>query len=235
VPLCREGTDALDGFVEQRGVRLGAGEVPVLTRCALAILAVGVVAPAQQGDQAEEYRKFIATIDTAMGIKAGSVVADVGSGDSPDHPTHVSKAIGPTGKLVCEDIDGPALQKLAAILKADGVQNVEFIVGYLDDPKLPPHMFDAVMISNAYHEFAEPAAMLRHVREALKPGGKLVVIEAISVRMKGKSRAEQATVHEMAPETLRREIEAEGFRDIELVTLRDAEGTTRYLVSARPK
>ena len=77
--------------------------------------------------------------------------------------------------------------------------------------------------------------MLQHAREALKPTGKLVVIEAISVRMRGKTRAEQAKEHEIAPETLRREIEAAGFRDTELVTLRDAEGTTRYLVSARPE
>ena len=207
----------------------------MLTRCVRAILLAGVVASAQQGDQAEEFRKFIAKIHTAMGVQAGSVVADIGSGDSPDHPAHIGKAIGPTGKLVCEDIDGPALRKLAGRLKADGVQNVEFIVGHVDDPELPPHMFDAVMIANAYHEFAEPAAMLRHAREALKPAGKLVVIEAISVRMRGKTRAEQARAHEIAPETLRREIEAAGFRDTELVTLRDAEGETRYLVSARPK
>jgi len=98
---------------------------------------------------------------------------------------------------------------------------------------LPPRTFDAVTISNAFHEFAEPAAMLRHVREALKPAGKLVVIEANSVRMQGKTRAEQANEHEIAPETLRRGIEAAGFRDTELVILRDAEGTTRHLVSAR--
>ena len=207
----------------------------MLRRCAVAVFVVGVMASAQQGDRAEEYRKFIGKIHAAMGITAGSVVADIGSGDSPDHPAHISKAIGPTGRLVCEDIDGPALRKLAGRLKADGVQNVEFIVGRLDDPLLPPHMFDAITISNAYHEFAEPAAMLQHAREALKPTGKLVVIEAISVRMRGKTRAEQAKEHEIAPETLRREIEAAGFRDTELVTLRDAEGTTRYLVSARPE
>jgi tRNA A58 N-methylase Trm61 len=205
----------------------------VLARWALAIFVAGVLASAQQGDQTAEFQEFIAKIHTAMGIRAGSVVADIGSGDSPDQPARISQAIGPTGKLVCEDIDGPALRKLAARLKADGVQNAEFIVGRLDDPRLPSRTFDAVVISYAYHDFSEPAAMLRHARESLKPGGKLVVIEAISVRMQGKARAEQVKRHEIEPETLRREIEAEGFRDTERVTLRDAEGTTRYLVSAR--
>jgi predicted methyltransferase len=205
------------------------------TRCTLAILAAGVLTSAQQGGQAEEFRRFIEKIHTAMGIKAGSVVADIGSGDSPAQPALISKAIGPTGKLVCEDIDGPALQRLAGKLKADGVRNVEFVVGHLDDPLLPPRSFDAVMIAYAYHDFSEPAAMLRRARDSLKPAGKLVVIEAISVGMWGKSRAEQVKEHEITPETLRREIEAAGFRDTEQVILRDAEGTTRYLVSARPK
>lgn len=200
-----------------------------------ALVLVAFVARAQQGDQAEEFRKFIAKIHTAMDLKAGSFVADVGSGDSPDHPVHISRAIGPTGKLVCEDIDKPALQKLAAKLKADGAQNVDFVVGTLDDPKLPVHTFDAIMISNAYHEFTERGAMLSHIREALKPGGKLVVIEAISQNMRDKTRDEQVKIHELAPENLKRELEAAGFGQLEMIVLRDAEQTTRYLISAKPE
>lgn len=83
-------------------------------------------------------------------------------------------------------IDGRALQKLAEKLNEEGLGNVDFVVGASDDPKLPAHTFDAILISNAYHEFTEPRAMLKHVREALKRGGKLVVIEAISPEMRDK-------------------------------------------------
>jgi ubiquinone/menaquinone biosynthesis C-methylase UbiE len=199
-----------------------------------ALIVVAFVARAQQADQAEEFKKFIATIHTAMNLKAGSVVADVGSGDSPDHPVHISQAIGPTGKLVCEDIDRPALEKLAAKLKAEGALNVDFIVGALDDPKLPAHTFDAIMISNAYHEFTKSSAMLSHIREALKPNGRLVVIEAISHNGREKTRDEQVKVHELAPENLRGELETAGFRQLEMIVLRDAEQTIRYLISAKP-
>jgi hypothetical protein len=54
------------------------------------------------------------------------------------------------------------------------------------------------MISNAYHEFTDLRPMLRHIREALKPGGKLVVLEAITPKMLDRSRDEQVKVHELA-------------------------------------
>jgi predicted methyltransferase len=91
------------------------------------------------------------------------------------------------------------------------------------------------MISNAYHEFTDPRPMLRHIREALKPGGKLVVLEAITPKMLDRSRDEQVRVHELAPAIVEGELETAGFRQVELVILREGEGTTRYLVSAQPE
>jgi hypothetical protein len=77
--------------------------------------------------------------------------------------------------------------------------------------------------------------MLRHIRDALKPGGKLVVLEAITPKMRGRTRDEQVKVHELAPAIREGELEAGGFRQLEMVILRESEGTTRYLVSARPE
>jgi ubiquinone/menaquinone biosynthesis C-methylase UbiE len=52
-------------------------------------------------------------------------------------------------------------------------------LGKANDPLLPAASFDAVLISHAYHEMTEHAEMLAHIREALKPTGRLVVIEAL--------------------------------------------------------
>lgn len=91
-----------------------------------------------------------------------------------------------------------------------GVTYVEFVVGEPSDPKLPKHAFDSIMISNAYHEFTHPRPMLRHIREALKPGGKLVVLEAITPKMRDRGRDEQVKAHELAPAILEGELEAAG-------------------------
>ena len=198
-----------------------------------ALIAAAFAVHAQTGDQAEELRRFAAKIDAAMDLKMGALVADIGSGDDPFHATRIVKAIGPKGRLVCEDIEGTALKALAAKLKADGVENVDFIVGEPEDPKLPARTFDAILISNAYHHFTSPAIMLKHIREALKPGGKVVVLEVISPKVRNKSRDEQVKVHELAPENLTNELEAAGFRQAKMSVLRVDGESTRYLVSAR--
>jgi hypothetical protein len=100
------------------------------------LLLMALVARTQPRDRAEEYKQFIVKSHTAMALKDGSMVADMGTGDSPDYPSHISNAIGPTGKLVGEDIDEPALQKRAAKMKEDGVENVQFVVGEPDNRSL---------------------------------------------------------------------------------------------------
>ena len=55
--------------------------------------------------------------------------------------------------------------------------NVETVLGSLDDPKLPPGSMDLVLLVDVYHEFSEPQRMLRHIRDSLKPDGRMVLLE----------------------------------------------------------
>src|SRR5204862_17453 len=120
----------------------------------------------------------------ALALKEGAVVADIGTGDDPFHPLHIYKAVGSSGKVLCVDIDEKALEQLKGKLKEKGATNVETRLGKPDDPMLPANSVDAVLISNAYHEMLEHAAMLTHIRAALRPEGRLVVIESISEKNK---------------------------------------------------
>ena len=79
--------------------------------------------------------------------------------------------------------------------------------GTIDDPKLPPASVDLELMVDVYHEFSQPQAMLRHLREALKPGGRLVLLEY---------RKEDPTIpirleHKMSVAEAKLEVEAEGF------------------------
>ena len=58
--------------------------------------------------------------------------------------------------------------------------NIQAVLGKEDDPLLTPQHFNGILVSNAYHEFTQPAAMLKHLYEALKPDGRLVVLELYS-------------------------------------------------------
>jgi ubiquinone/menaquinone biosynthesis C-methylase UbiE len=186
------------------------------------------------GQTEEQYRHFIAQVQNALGLHEGAVIADVGTGDAPDHPLHIAKAVGSSGKVLCVDISNKALEQLKARLREKGAANVETHLGKPDDPLLSDNTFDAVLISNAYHEMPEYASMLRHIRTALRPEGRLVVIESISKKNRSLPRERQVKDHELSPEILGSELKAEGFESVNgAETLVDSGGVLRYLISSR--
>ena len=114
------------------------------------------------------------------------------------------------------------------------ISNMTAILGKDDDPMLPREAFDAILVSNTYHEFTQPKVMLQRICEALKPSGALVVVENYSIAHRTDSRADQAERHDMAPETLERELSAAGFVVKERVepVLVNSTDRLRYLVRA---
>lgn len=176
--------------------------------------------------------RFVSQVQNALALKTGAVVADIGAGDSPELALQIFKAIGDSGKVIFVDIDEKALEKLNRNLKEKGATNVQIQMGKADDPMLPVTNLDAVLISNAYHEMPEHAAMLAHIRKALRPSGRLVVIESISEKNRGLPRELQVKDHELSPEILERELRAAGFAS-RIEPLIDRGGVLRYLASAR--
>ena len=69
------------------------------------------------------------------------------------------------------------LDILARRLRSSEITNVTLVQGTFDDPKLAPASVDLALMVDVYHELSQPQAMLRHLREALKPGGRLVLLE----------------------------------------------------------
>jgi len=186
------------------------------------------------GQTEEQYRQFIAHIQTALALKPGAVVADIGTGDSPEHPIHISKTVGEFGKVICVDINQRALDSLRRKLDESATNNVQTQLGKVDDPMLPTNGIDAVLISFAYHEMTEHGAMLAHIRTALRRDGRLVVIEAISEKNRHEPRERQIKDHELSPDILTNELKAVGFEVPNGVeTLSENEGVLRYLVAAR--
>jgi ubiquinone/menaquinone biosynthesis C-methylase UbiE len=99
------------------------------------------------------------------------------------------------------------LNILARRLNNARITNVTLIEGTLDDPRLPPASVDLALMVDVYHELSQPQAILRHLRDALKPGGRLVLVEY---------RKEDPTVpikpeHKMSVAEAKLEVEAEGF------------------------
>jgi len=113
------------------------------------------------------------------GITSGATVADIGAGNGW-LTVLLARAVGPGGRVYAEDIDPSALQAIRKRARAAGLDNVEVVEGAIDDPRLPRESLNAAIIISSYHEMSAHDAMLRHIRESLKPSGRLVLVEPTS-------------------------------------------------------
>jgi len=193
-----------------------------------------IAALAAQQPTEEELNKLAAHMDKALGLHPGMTVADIGTGLAVQHPMRIAREVAPNGKVVCVEVSQPSVDRIRKQIDAAHISNIEVVLGKYDDPRLATGAFDAMLLSNTYHEFTEPETMLRHLCDALKADGTLVVVENYSVSHRTDSRAEQAKRHDMAPETLERELIAAGFTVKERVEpiLVNSPDRLRYLVRA---
>jgi SAM-dependent methyltransferase len=143
----------------------------------------------------------------ALSIRKGSTVADIGAG-SGYFTVRLSARVGAAGRVLATDLQPQMLDLLRARLTEQRITNVTLIQGAIDDPKLPASSTDLALLVDVYHEFSAPQAMLRRIREALKPEGRLVLLEY---------RKEDPTVpirfeHKMSVAEAKLEVEDEQFQ-----------------------
>jgi ubiquinone/menaquinone biosynthesis C-methylase UbiE len=141
-----------------------------------------------------------------IGLVRGSTVADVGAG-SGYMTVKMAARVGAAGKVYANDIQPEMLARLRRRLATEKVTNVETVLGTADDPKLPASAIDLILMVDVYHELSEPQAMLRRMHEALKPGGRLVLLEYRKEDPSIPIRPE----HKMTVAEAKLEVEAEGY------------------------
>jgi cyclopropane fatty-acyl-phospholipid synthase-like methyltransferase len=146
-----------------------------------------------------------------LNIKEGSHVADIGCHEG--YMTFkLSKEVGDEGKVLAVDVEQNKLDKLKAHINQRKTTNITLIKGNYDDPKLPAHSLDAVIILDAYHEMDDHDKILFHIKEALKPGGRLVLCEPIARERKQWARADQEKKHELGMSYALEDLQKAGFR-----------------------
>jgi ubiquinone/menaquinone biosynthesis C-methylase UbiE len=140
-------------------------------------------------------------------IPKGATVADVGAG-SGNITIRLARQVGPMGKVYANDIQPGMLEILEKNVAKARLMNVVPVLGTIDDPKLPAESIDLAIMVDVYHEFSEPQKMLQRLRESLRPGGRLVLLEY---------RAEDPDVpilreHKMSKAQVKQEVEHEGYK-----------------------
>jgi ubiquinone/menaquinone biosynthesis C-methylase UbiE len=153
--------------------------------------------------QEEDPDRMLAALD----IRKGSTVADIGAGVGY-HVWRLSNIVGPAGKVIGEDIQEGMIRLMKKNIDERKLRNVDIILGSPTDPKLPARSLDLVLMVDVYHEFSEPVIMMRHIQEALKPGGRVALVEF----RKEDPNVPIQPLHKMSVQDVRSELEPLGFK-----------------------
>ena len=141
-----------------------------------------------------------------LDIKPGMIIADIGAG-SGYYTVRVSKLLT-GGKIYAVDVQQEMIDFLNNRIKKEKLSNVETVLGDEQKVPLPPSSIDLMFLVDVYHEFAYPYEMSKSMMSALKPDGKLILVE---FRGEDKSLAIKG-LHKMTEEQIIKELSAAGFK-----------------------
>ena len=141
-----------------------------------------------------------------LNVEPGMVVADIGAG-SGYFTERLARLVGPAGRVYATDIQQGMLTLIERRLARERLQNVTLILSAPADPRLPANAIDLALMVDVYHELSDPQTVLGHIRTALKPSGRFVLIE-----YKGEDPSIPIIPsHKMTVAQARLELESEGF------------------------
>jgi ubiquinone/menaquinone biosynthesis C-methylase UbiE len=132
----------------------------------------------------------------------------------------LSRAVGPSGKVFGEDIAPDFLERARAKVDAEKLANVRVFLGTDTDPKLPAGTVDTALVLDVYHHFDYPDKMLANIARALKPGGRLVIVDFYKKDRPDHIRLERDDVA--------KEIESNGFH---LIATHERTGNNQYMLT----
>jgi predicted methyltransferase len=171
--------------------------------------ALAVISPSQESERArnrDEWQRPGEVMD-ALGLKPGHRVADIGCGLGY-FTFRMAARVGAEGKVFAVDIDEEAIDKVRQRKQREKLDQVEPILGESADPRLPNEL-DVVLIVDTYHEFRDYDRMMEAVFRALKPGGRLAIIDGEGPS--GRPRAEYHRLHTIPADLVRKEVARHGF------------------------
>jgi predicted methyltransferase len=144
-----------------------------------------------------------------LNLKNGSSVVDLGSG-AGYFALKLSDTVGPNGAVLAVDLRKLSLFFLRVRAFLHSNRNIQIIVGAPDDPKLSGTAVDSVLIANTYHELTDPQSILRHLSKALRPGGRLVVVDRRPTP--AERSLDSADQHHALPDSVESDLRKQGFQ-----------------------
>lgn len=157
-------------------------------------------------------------------VKPGMSVADVGAGEGY-YTVRLARVVGPRGRVLAEDIRPDVRDALTDRVQRERLDNVAVKLGAPDNPMLPAQSFDRIFLVHMYHEVQSPYAFLWHLRDGVRPGGLVAVVDS----------SRPVKRHGIPPARLRCEFGAVGLDPVQFSMLAGGEAYFMEFRIARPK
>lgn len=183
---------------------------------------------------AQDDERDTAWLIEVLQAKPGSVLADIGAGPEALLTIPMARHIGPSGRVYATELGAQSLEKLRAVIQNANVPNVQILAGGPSSTNLPAECCDAIFVRYVYHHFADPPAMNASLRQSLKPGGTLAIIEFAPRGREAPAPADRAggDAHGVGAVSVARELQHAGF---ELVTSEQRPDRLVLVVVRKPK
>jgi ubiquinone/menaquinone biosynthesis C-methylase UbiE len=182
-------------------------------RAALALL-VTVFIPAAAAAQRSGSTIPTEKIFEAIGVKDGATVCEIGAGNG-DLSIATAKLVGPSGRVYTSELGDDRVKTLRDRVAASTQTQITVVTGDLVKTNFPDAGCDAVFLRNVYHHFADPAPMNASIAMALKPGGRLAIVDFAPPGEEAAKPADRAgTAHGVSADSVSREMKEAGFEPV---------------------
>jgi len=163
-----------------------------------------------EGESRETFEKRKEVVEACQ-IKPGQVIADIGAGTGL-YTRLFAKEVDTKGKVYAVDISQKFLDHIDKSCQSLQLKNVKTILGKDTSPELPENSIDMAFICDTYHHFEFPYKMLSSIHQAMKPKGRLVIIDFI--RVPGQSREWVLDHVRVGQDVVEQEITKSGFKKV---------------------
>lgn len=150
-----------------------------LSRLALVLAVTFLAAACNVGSLAAGETDRIAEV---LALRPGKVVADVGAGDG-DWSFRLAERVGETGHVYATEVDEDELDKIRRRIENGNYTNVTAVEGSQERAGLAAECCDAILLRLVYHHFTDPSVMRADLRRALRPEGRLAIIDIVPQKL----------------------------------------------------